>query len=299
MSERMNPTKREINELWDNFTKKAQINSPYDREFNETILEFEKKAEKVALEKLSPWLQILEEGIQWLANLSATLDVALKESNGGSSLRVPWALAGAACVQAVAIRRLVLSGLDSPARSILRTLDEHLMVCVVTLAKKDLRDGFFRPDSPDEAKTFWHKELTSKNIESHLFEIEKNIGFDAETIKEFNEFRKQEKAINSLAVHASYATSALTAMPICLDESDFHKPGILGCASELSIRTLGYACKAIWYFSRVGFLLLFEPFSNQTPLFRLNPKDEMSQLVVIGREILSKLVIKYWENDSV
>jgi hypothetical protein len=295
----MDSIKTEIDQLWDSYAKKAQIESPHDNEFNKTILEFEKKAEKTVVEKLNPWLQILEEGVQWLANLNSILDVALRENNGDKSLRVPWAVIGAACVQSVAIRRLVLSGLDSPARSILRSLDEHFMVCIVTLVKKELRKAFFEPDSPEEARTFWHKELTSKKIESRLIEIEETIGLDAETIKEFNEFRKQEKAINSLAVHPSYATSALTAMPICIDELDRHKPGILGCASELSIRTLDYACKSIWYFSRVGFLLLFEPYLNHPPLFRINPKDEMNQVVVIGREIISKLVIKYWEYDSI
>jgi uncharacterized coiled-coil protein SlyX len=295
----MDSIKPEIDKLWDLYAEKARIKSPHDNEFNKTITEFEKKAEKTVVKKLNPWLQILEEGVQWLANLNATLDIALKENKDDKSLRVPWALVGAACTQSVAIRRLVLSGLDSPARSILRSLDEHFMVCIVTLAERELRNGFFKPDSPEEARVFWHKELTSKKIESRIIEIEKTIGFDEETIEEFNEFRKQEKAINSLAVHPSYATSALTAMPICLDELDYNKPGILGCASELSIRTMDYACKSIWYFSMVGFLLLFEPYLNKPPLFRLNPKDEMSQVVVIGREIISKLVIKYWEYDSI
>jgi hypothetical protein len=295
----MNSIKNEVIELWDHYTKQAQIKSPYDSEFNKTIFEHEKTAEKNVIKNLNPWLQILEEGIQWLANLNATLDVALREDDKDNYLRVPWALTGAACVQSVAIRRLVLSGLDSAARTILRSLDEHLNICIVTLAKKELRKGFFEPESPDEAKVFWHKQLTSKKIASHLDEIEKSIGFDDETRTEFSEFRKQEKSINSLAVHPSYVTSALTAMPNCLDESDTHKPGILGCASEFSIRTLDYACKAIWYFSRIGFLLLFEPFSDQKPLFRLNPKDEMNQIVLIGREILSKLVIKYWEHNSI
>ncbi len=80
MSKKMNLIKNEINELWDYYTKRPQIKSPYDNEFNKTILEHEKQAENDAIENLSPWLQILEEGIQWLANLNATLDVALKES---------------------------------------------------------------------------------------------------------------------------------------------------------------------------------------------------------------------------
>lgn len=294
----MKSIKNEINELWDYYTKKAQITSPYDNEFTKTILEIEKKAEKDATEKLNPWLQILEEGIQCLANLNAILDIALTGSDGKSYLRVPWALTGAACVQSVAIRRLVLSGLDSPARSIQRSLDEHLIACIVTLGKKELRKGFFEPDSPKEAKLFWHKQLTSKKIESHLNEIEKTIGIDSETRIAFNEFRKQEKAINSLAVHPSYVTSSLTTMPICLDETETLRPGILGCASTLSIRTLDYACKTIWYFSRIGFILLFETFSDQKPLFSLNPLYEMNQVVVIGREIYSKLVLKYWEETD-
>ena len=58
-----------------------------------------------------------------------------------------------------------------------------------TLAKESLRKGFFEPNSPEEARAFWHKELTAKKIKTHLIEIEKTIGFDAETIKEFNDFR--------------------------------------------------------------------------------------------------------------
>jgi len=74
--------------------------------------------------------------------------------------------------------------------------------------------------------------------------------------------------------------------------------GLFGKLSPASERTLSHACKTIWYFSRFGFLLLFNEVNGQKPLVVVDKDDEMHQMVIVGREVLSKLNLRYWQHQT-
>jgi len=287
--------RREAKQLWKVYFRDVMRKCQYEKNFGKLLRQQEAQAEKEAIVHLQPWLQILEESIQWLANLAGILDRLVDENCKSNSLRMAMVLVGASCTHAVALRRLVLSGLDSPARAILRSLDEHLTACIVLLHDRDLANAFQRAQDLQDASEFWHKNLTTKAINKRLNKIEMELGLDAESSQEIREWRKEEIKTYSQAIHPSYVSAALAMKTMCASEPNTHRISILGRASALSERTLNYACKIIWYFSRLGFLFLFNKYNEFPPFIELDKEDEMHQMVVIGRDVINELNKKYWE----
>lgn len=288
--------KKEAKQLWETYFTKVMRDCQYDDKFEKLIRQQEKQSEKETIAHLQPWLQILEESIQWLANLSAVLDGLIRKKKSKSkSLLTAWALVGASCTHALALRRLVLSGLDSSARAMLRTLDEHLMVCIVLLHDRNLADSFQQAQDDKAANDFWYKHLNTKALKKHLNKIEGELGIYPHESEELRDWREDEIKIYSQAVPPSFVTASLAVRTVCVSDPNEFGISILGRASAASECTLNYACKTIWYFSRLGFLFLFNEHNGKPPYIELNKEDEMHQIVVIGRDVLTDLNQKYWE----
>jgi hypothetical protein len=289
--------KKEAKELYESYFASINRDCQYQDNFDQLIRQEEKQAEQDVIKFLQPWVQILEESIQWLANLAAILDRLIADGVVSNAHRTTWSLIGASCVHSVAIRRLVLSGLDSSARAILRSLDEYLMICIVLLYDREMAEGFQSAQNIDDANKFWYEKLRTKALRKRLNQIEKELGFDQEASRELREWRQEEIKIQSQSLHPAYVSSALAIRSICASDPDSCRTSILGCASALSEKTLNYACKTIWYFSRLGFLFLFNEFNGRPPYIEFKKDDEMHQMVVIGRDVLSKLNLKYWDYE--
>ena len=287
--------KREANQLWEGYFHDVMRKCQYEKNFGKFIRQQEARAEKEAIAYLQPWLQILEESIQWLANLAGILDRLVDENCTSNSLRIAMVLVGASCAHAVALRRLVLSGLDSSARAILRSLDEHLMACIVLLHDRDLANAFQRAQDIQDASEFWYRNLKTKALNKRLNKIERELDLAAETSQEIREWREEEIKTYSQDIHPSYVAAALAMKTICASKPNEHGISILGRASAASERTLNYACKTIWYFSRLGFLFLFNEYNELPPYIELVKEDEMHQMVVIGSDVINELNKKYWE----
>lgn len=289
--------KKEARELYETYFASVKRESQYNYDFEQLIRQQEKQAEQDVIEFLQPWFQILEESIQWLANLAAILDRLIVDSDVSNAHRTAWALVGASCAHSLAIRRLVLSGLDSSARAILRSLDEHLIACIVLLHDRDMAEMFHNAQDINDANRFWYEKLRTKDLSKRLTQIEKELGFDQESSRELREWKQEETKIQSQSLHPAFISSAIAIRPICASDPDSCRTSILGCASALSERTLNYACKSIWYFSRLGFLFLFNELNGKPPYIELKKDDEMYQMVLIGRDVLSKLNLKYWDYE--
>ncbi|TDQ75493.1 hypothetical protein [Paraburkholderia silvatlantica] len=285
--------RNEARELWLQFFRDAWRECQYEAEFAEFIGTHELKSEKKVVDKLQPWLHILDDSIQWLANLWAILDRrAYGQQEVSSQLKCAWVLLGASCAHAVAVRRLVLSGLDGPARAAARALDEHLSACIAMLHDDELAAGFQATESPDE---FWYRNLNTKALKKHLNAVESNCGLDPSISVDMREWRHGELRTFSQTVHPSYLAAALTMKTFAADAPETVANAILGSASAASERTLDFACKTIWYFSRFGFFLIYNGYGGRSAVLQLDKEDEMHQMVVVGRDVLSVLNKKYWE----
>jgi hypothetical protein len=269
----------------------------YDASFSKLLSERERAAEGIVVKHLQPWLHILEDSIQWLANLAGILDRLNTAGKLGNAERSIWALVGASCAHALAVRRLVLSGLDTPARAEARALDEHLCACIAFLHDRQLAERFQQCQSKDDTGQFWYENLNTKALKKHLNAVEKTAGLEQVISSDMRAWRGNEIEWFSQAVHPSYLGAALTTHTLSAANPNETGPSFLGMASACSERTLHFACKSVWYFSRFGFMMLFNEHDSMPPVIPLQKDDEMHQVVLVGRDVLQELNRKYWSHE--
>lgn len=208
-----------------------------------------------------------------------------------------WAMVGASCAHAMAVRRLVLSGLDTPARAEARTLDEHLCACIAFLHDRKLAERFQQCQTKEDASQFWYENLNTKAVRKHLNAVERTVGVEPVVSVEMRAWRSNEIDWFSQAIHPSYIGAALTTFTLSAEDPDKHGPAFLGLASACSERTLNFACKSIWYFACFGFMMLFNEHNSQPPVIQVDKEDEMQQFVVVGRYVIQRLNRRYWSHE--
>lgn len=269
----------------------------YDTNFADFISKREAQAEHEVTQSLQPWLHILEDGIQWLANLASILDELNSAERLSNADRSTWALVGASCAHAAAVRRLVLSGLDTPARAAARTLDEHLCACITFLHDRSLSEQFQQCQNSNEIDNFWYKNLNGKALKKHLNAVERSVGLEPLISVDMRAWREREIGSFSQAIHPSYLGASLTTLTLSARDPDVYGLAFLGMASAMSERTLAFACMSIWYFCCFGFMMLFNEHQGQPAVIELKKDDERHQVVVVGRHVLQILTKRYWNHE--
>lgn len=290
--------RRESLALWSEYFRDAHRDSVYDEEFRCFIDKLRMQAEESSASALQPWLHILEDSIQWLANIWGILSRKIQSSGDNDKLLLSiWSLVSSSCNYAISARLLVISGFDNSARSIVRALDECLCVCITILYRPELAVGFQSSQSHEETSKFWYENFNTKRLRKHLNAVEADLGVEAHISREFREYRDHELSYFSQTIHPSYLAGVMAAHVFDENTGDAAL-GLFGKLSPASERTLSHACKTIWYFSRFGFLLLFNEVNGQKPLVVVDKDDEMHQMVIVGREVLSKLNLRYWQHQT-
>jgi len=130
------------------------------------------------------------EGALWLAHLYASWETSALFPVGSGADRIAHGLVGTAAHHAVGVRRLVRSGLDFSARIVLRSLQETMFLAILMHASKELRTEYHAAQDPEDARAFWFKRLSRREIGRRLDDVEVSLGFDAESRHAFAEYRR-------------------------------------------------------------------------------------------------------------
>ena len=281
-------------ELWNKYFQDAGLKTQYQDNFDEFLDNLRKEEERKACEKFQPWLSLLEDSIQWLGNIWAILHrkISDEESDVTPLLRSTWSLLSSSINHAVAVRSLVISGLDNPARGAARILDEYLCTCIAVLNNPDIAEGFQAAQSPEEASQFWYENFNTKKLKKHLNNVERSVGLEGHISHEFREWRDHELNGFSQVIHPTFVAGVMASG---IYEPEDSRLGIFGKLSAASERTLVHACKAFWYFSCFGFMLLFNEHNGVKPLIEFDKNDEMHQMALIGREVIQTINREHWE----
>ena len=117
-------------------------------------------------------------------------------------------------------------------------------------------------------------------------------------VAELTEWRRQEYEVMSQSSHLSYLASTMTCLPELIDREEQYGIGIFGRASANSHRTVSYAARMIWYFSRVSYNKIIGSVNSKDSLLTVNKEDENHQSIVIGAEVLSAITLKYWKLNA-
>jgi hypothetical protein len=253
-------------------------------DLEDLLVGIEISEKKLVKTHLGGFLLIFDECISWLS----TFHIWLMEKN---ELRDIGCLIGMTCTQAVAIRKLILSGLDSPARAVLRTLFETLCISILILDDTELMGRFKKTN---DSFNFWHENFARGRIFNKLNDlcIRKNI-YDPAT-KVFRDWIKSEYSILSQTIHPTFDAAALSTYQKSLEDIDIFKIGTWGRASAFSEYTLKSGCLIIFYFARIGFFALIPNIKeNEKTRFMLDKNDPTYLGVIMGRNVISSLVIKY------
>ncbi len=291
----MDPTlsiENEIELLWQVVAAQAGIESPYDANFGHFLDETGVESQKIAQASLQPWLSILEQEISWLGVLHLALTDAMDST--ARHLQAIWALTGAACAQAVAIRKLCLIGVDGPAKAILRSLIETLDVCTAITYDAQLRQRFKEAVGFDDAKQLWRDEFTEKKMRKRLQQVYQTAALEPDVLTRVRDWLEEELTMGSQAVHPSYTAATFSARPMSFDPHRF-PVGVFGECTPFSIRTLDQATKVIWLYATLGFNGLIEPdTATGLPLYVPNDKNLKDRHVNGGRGVITALVLRHW-----
>ncbi len=296
--DRKTDIENEIEELWRSSFSDAMRVPPSLSEWRNVQNKLLDESMAKSVEYLQPWLGILEFGLDWLGQIHLALNSEGEIGPRQPEYRVPWALIGASCAFGWSIRHACVTGFDTPGRALLRTFVESLFLCIAILYDKSLGDDYEAADTDQKVVTFWHTKASPKNLHGRIIKIENSLGFPKDLVAELTEWRRQEYEVMSQSSHLSYLASILTCLPELIDREEQHGIGIFGRASANSHRTVSYAARMIWYFSRVSYDKIIGPVNSKESLFAVNKEDENHQSIVIGEEVLSAITLKYWKLNA-
>ena len=267
--------------------------------FNEFISGVEEESRTTAIVELQPWLAIFELGIEWLSYVHVALTNSLDDRKGvmGDRYLAAWSLAGSAVSFGLSTRLMCISGFDTPAKALLRTYAEALLLCLAILNDKAMAKVFVSSDDDADIKNFWHSMASPKNLHMRIMEIEKNSGLSTKDVESMMAWRRQEYEILSQSSHLSYPASVFTSRTVALGQGDdVARIAVWGQASESSKRTMFYASATTWHFSRYCYQYLIGRKPTEA-LLVLDKNDEWQRKIVLGRDVLAHLVSAHW-NDK-
>lgn len=180
--------------------------------FNELLLKAEAEARAKTSIAFQPHLAIFEFGLEFLSYVHVALSSVEGFGPSIENVRAAWALVGSAVSFGVSIRSLVISGLDTPAKALLRTYVETLLLCIAVLHDRPLGLAYIAADTDAQIKDFWHSVVSPKRLHEKVISIERKIGLDNEIVEGMASWRREEYEILSQSSHLSYLAAALTSL---------------------------------------------------------------------------------------
>lgn len=195
------------------------------------------KTSKVVKSHLEPWLCCFDEGVMFL-NFVNNWIWEIQELDPGKHRAAVMILAGRGCTLAAAIRELVVSGFEDPARALTRTFHETLELILAILADDSLNKEYMREDDGFDENEFWKKHIGFGRINIYLQKTAKRAGFTEQEIKSWQSERNENKKILSGSIHlapfSAFRSSLVPSLanPKMFCRSTFghhslHTPGLL------------------------------------------------------------------------
>lgn len=285
--------KETIDELWGRIPREHGHPPVQQLDLDEFLPEHVAEEAARARRHLEPWITLSGHCLVWVSHLRICLEDVVAQSDRH---RAAWALTGYASAHGLGVRNLVLSGLDSAARALLRTYIEALTVCLLCLDDQVLAEQFVAAQEPRDALRLWRTELSGQRLRDRLTTaVGARDQMMEEAFSEFLDWLNQEKSTYSQSVHASYVACALASNPMDIETGDM-RPGFFGLATGASVRTLETLCKATWFFSRVLVpSLLGKGSKSPTKLRSFSPDEHFDGIVITGFYVLGELMVRYWE----
>lgn len=285
----------------------------WESDFIERIEKQHIEIKDKVLSDYSSLMQIYDLCFQWITNLCSFLDFCIENLDGESSqFQAYFANVGSACNYMSALRRLIISGHDGPAKALLRSLSDILYGCIIICNDHELSNSYVNCKNSEDALQLWYKKLTSKKIQQALSNIEAELVNDNEFVVLFDESRKERSFMYSEFIHPWYQPALLSFLPVESEAPLVHIDGLHGAASPLLYKTILETNKLLWYFSQLGWHYTFKRKvlsddlktklqSDADRIFSTESENSESNLATffltteMGSSLIHEIIADYWD----
>ena len=163
----------------------------------------------------------------------------IPKGDGASSFRFSAhaTIASRVFTDLVAIRMLVLSGLDVQARQLARTMSENLDALALTTLNEEFCAAFVQSQDPNSSSATWFRFIAKGKARKQLYAFIDSKGGEKATAF-WRDFRDHEEPIFSMAAHPNHAMGFLTFVPHLGDQTMSDDWGRERDVSSASLRTL-------------------------------------------------------------
>lgn len=287
----------EAEKFWSRVATLMQFDGDFILEVEPLAAEIELEARETLRGRFPEYLYRYNFALEWMTWLWLALETDEKTAPPSSSTFAYVTLSVQAINEVLAIRRLVESGLDVPARVVLRSLVERLFTIILLAARPQLVAEFVAAEDLDVDRRFWSKYLRPNKLLRELSKIEREINpqFPPELAEELRVWR--EGALNHLSkyVHPSYGASVVNYCPDVVRRPS-GLPGLLGAPSTGRIIVLEETVRWIWHFALFIPEALALPRPEGMPGYVFRKDKQADQRVLVGRQVLTMLVLTHWDD---
>ncbi len=175
---------------------------------------------------------------------------------------VVHALLSSICAHSLAVLKLVRSGLEPPARIVLRNVHELTWIAVVVSAEGDAMRVFAQDLPDDEERRLFRTHFSVASLNGRLKRIESSLGLPDDVSSSLRASRRSTYAFYSKTVHNSYPSIALGLVGFSMEREGY---AALGMATEASESTLRSLATALFYFLGIFFEVIHRLHSFAPP----------------------------------
>lgn len=237
------------------------------------------------------WLVVFDEFLAFFSSVAFAFRLDLLSDGAPSAEKRTFAvLSGCIVSQLIATRRLVLAGLDVPAKQVVRSLNEYIDVATLLSDRHDLIEEFAQADDRDQANKFWHRHMARGRGRAHMWH-KMAASLDDRVVDSWKNWRKEEDTVLSLCAHPSYVAASMSNIPRATDNEDAEGwPGFFGVVGSFSERTLCYAVTGLLDYVVMGKMPSFDDETS------LKTEDEfvreLHAHIQAGRKVLPALFFR-------
>jgi hypothetical protein len=145
---------------------------------------------------------------------------------------------------------LVINGLDTQARVLLRTLDERIYQAIILFHSAQDYKIWHAGESSDDARSAHYQLFSRKGrLQKKLRAIEEEYLSSEGDLNELVEWRKEQDEFYSMAVHGSMAAVMVGSWAFAFEGGNVTFPNVFGRASSASTSTLRHLLFQLHHFN--------------------------------------------------
>lgn len=143
----------------------------------------------------------------------------------------------------LAVLKLIESGLEFPARAMMRITLEHYWLTLVLISDKDLMSIYHQGQEQEDAREIWHKHFKPKKLNESLKKLESRLFPEIADIS--NNRREHLYSFYTQNVHTNMVANMLGEVGTSLYDHNILKTALFGYPSASSVVVLSDLCTSL------------------------------------------------------